>query len=288
MAKKKKGQTLKDKKTHKESKVFIIHSGDDKEYADEITKLLKALNLTENQIVCSSTPTHLVPNGQEAYQYIRKQFQEFDLYVIYLLSDHFYNSASCLNEMGAAWILGMDGCPFCLPGFSPDKMDGVLPSSEIAIILDEDERTINDRLNILKRNIAQKFSVVDETDTAWDNAKNAFMRRIRMKKRAPGIKLEGYDLREESVALLGYIATSPSKTFCVLKSNGKIQRIQSGSKWVASMSMDKENADTNKWEYALEELKSESLIKETGTETHLFRLTENGLRMIIKEKDSKG
>lgn len=252
---------------------------------NEITRLLDELKIPENQIICTSHPKHLAPNGREVYNWIRKQFQENDLYVIYVLSENFYKSASCLNEMGAAWLQEVKICPILLPGFTTDRMDGVVFPSEIAVMLDDEEEMLNARLNNLKKDIVNKFSVTCIEDTTWDEAKKTFLSNI-LTIKDTSEELNGYHLRGKSKLLFEYTALSLSKTFCVLKSDGKVLRIRSGKRWIVN-SLDINSADAIEWNRAVEQLLEKSLIRETGTGTNLYHLTEEGIRLAVKEKDSK-
>ena len=87
----------------KETKIFISHRSLDVDYATAVVDFLEDLGVSSNSIVCTSVPGHLIPNGQKIYEWLRSQFIEYNLHMLFLLSDNYYNSPDCLNEMGAVW-----------------------------------------------------------------------------------------------------------------------------------------------------------------------------------------
>lgn len=90
---------------NKPKKVFISHASNDKPFVQLIVNLLEDIGLSETEIVCSSIPGYGIPLGKDIYDWLSEQFQNCDLHIIFILSDNYYNSVACLNEMGAAWVL---------------------------------------------------------------------------------------------------------------------------------------------------------------------------------------
>ena len=86
----------------KSPKVFISHSSQDKDYVSCIVDFLEDIGLTQEQLFCSSIPGYGIPLDEDIYDYLKQQFQEHNLHVILVLSDNYYQSVACMNEMGAA------------------------------------------------------------------------------------------------------------------------------------------------------------------------------------------
>ena len=122
--------------SEKPPKVFISHSSKDKEVADQLVTLLEGMGLEQSQIFCSSIPGYGVPAGKLLGEFLRDEFLTHEVYVIFLHSEHYYNSSFSLNEMGAAWVLKNDYISFFLPGFKLGSMKGVVTPDTIAIKLD--------------------------------------------------------------------------------------------------------------------------------------------------------
>lgn len=101
--------------TNKRS-VFISHSTMDKDYGMALKNLLDLLMPKQN-IFLSSSEFDGVRVNEDINKTIKSEIRN-DAYVIFLLSDHFYSSVACLNEMGAAWVSGNKYALVILPGFS--------------------------------------------------------------------------------------------------------------------------------------------------------------------------
>lgn len=127
-------------KNTKKKKIFISHATKDCEYAKKLVNLLVHMGLKETeQIFCSSIGGTGIPLREHIYQYIKQEFRQFDIYVIMLLSENYYNSPACLNEMGATWILDSPDIPILLPGFSFSQIEGAEDNRHIAIKLDAED-----------------------------------------------------------------------------------------------------------------------------------------------------
>ena len=70
----------------KQRMIFISHSSKDKEYTKAFVDLLFAIGLNEDDIVCSSYPGLGVPLRASVYEWLVEKFQEYDLHVLYFLS----------------------------------------------------------------------------------------------------------------------------------------------------------------------------------------------------------
>lgn len=114
-------------------KVFISHASKDVSAVKHIVELLELIGFDENNMFCSSIEPYGIPTGMDIYEYLQKQFRDFDLHVIFVLSNNYYNSAACLNEMGAAWVLSCSKTVMLLPGFNFSDIDGAINPRKIAI-----------------------------------------------------------------------------------------------------------------------------------------------------------
>lgn len=122
----------------KPKKVFISHATNDKQFVQLIVNLLEDIGLSETEIVCSSIPGYGIPLGKDIYDWLSEQFQNCDLHIIFILSDNYYNSVACLNEMGAAWVLKQKYDTVLLPEFDFPQIKGAINPQQIGIKLDSD------------------------------------------------------------------------------------------------------------------------------------------------------
>lgn len=114
-------------------KIFISHASTDKDYVEKIVDLLIDIGIRENQIFCSSVPGFGIPLGKDIYEYLREEFIDNDLHVIFALSNNYYASVACMNEMGAAWVLQNDYDVILLPGFNYSEIKGAINPRKISI-----------------------------------------------------------------------------------------------------------------------------------------------------------
>ncbi|MDE6984542.1 MAG: TIR domain-containing protein, partial [Lachnospiraceae bacterium] len=88
----------------------------DREYGQALADLLRKIGL-EGQVFFSSDADTGIPVNQDIFQYLEEQIRE-DAYMLFLLSENFYGSVACLNEMGAAWSRKNACALLIVPGFS--------------------------------------------------------------------------------------------------------------------------------------------------------------------------
>lgn len=163
-------------------RIFISHSRKDSAFGDAVVKLLRGIGLDQKQIIYTSDPQYGIPPGQNIFSYLRDQIND-DTYMIYLLSDNYYNSIVCLNEMGAAWVRQADALMLLLPGFdtgNPKFQNGVSDPRKMATKLDDDVQMWKivehiaqlfrlDRLNMNIQNVYKDYiQEIEELKTRSD------------------------------------------------------------------------------------------------------------------------
>ncbi len=159
----------------KTPKIFISHSSKDKRQVELIVKLLKEMGLNSNMIFCSSVPGYDIGLNQDIFQTLLNMFNEHDLYMIFVHSNNYYESAVSLNEMGAAWVLKTKYCSILLPKFEFSNMRGVVNSNKISIKLDADRREVQNRLNQLYDDISDFFGIERNTSVLWEDERDKFI-----------------------------------------------------------------------------------------------------------------
>lgn len=162
----------------KETRLFISHSSLDKEYVKAFVELLEDMGMTENTIFCSSCEGYNISWGKDIYGYLAKEFKNDrkNLMVLFMLSDNYYKSPACLNEMGATWILKKDYRSILLPGFEYKDIDGAINAQQIGIKLDD--ANLNMQLNEIKRQFSDIFNLAHLSDNKWDRVRESFIKKI--------------------------------------------------------------------------------------------------------------
>lgn len=159
-----------------DGKIFISHSSKDREYGDVLVKLLLGIGVKGSQIIFTSDPDYGIPTGENIFEYLKNQIHN-DAHMLYLLSDHYYDSVVCMNEMGAAWIMQNTYHMLMLPGFHANAakfQNGVADPRIVAADVD-DERRIRQFVGAL----TAQFSL-DPTQEKLERAIGEYMDQIRI------------------------------------------------------------------------------------------------------------
>ncbi|MFY0652769.1 MAG: toll/interleukin-1 receptor domain-containing protein [Cyclobacteriaceae bacterium] len=123
-------------------KIFISHSSRNKNYGDLIVQLLRDLGIKEEEIIFTSNVAYGIPVGENIFNWLKSQIEEKP-FVIYLLSEQYYDSIACLNEMGAAWVIESAHAAIFTPDFdlaSKQFQSGALDPREIGFYVSDEER----------------------------------------------------------------------------------------------------------------------------------------------------
>jgi len=163
----------------KSPKIFISHAHENAQYANALVELLTDIGIQKSDcsIFCSSVKGYGIPVGRNIYDFLRDQFMSFDLFVFFLLSDDYYRSSACLNEMGAAWVLRKEYRTILLPGFNYSQISGAIDPRSLSIKLDENTLTAN--LNNLKTQLEEFFKIPSPVGmTIWEEDRRKFIEKI--------------------------------------------------------------------------------------------------------------
>lgn len=132
-------------KLYDQMKIFITHSSKNKNYGELLVELLRSLGVNENEIIFTSNVAYGIPVGQNIFNWLKSQIAEKP-FVIYLLSEQYYDSIACLNEMGAAWIIENDHAAIFTPDFdlsSKEFQSGALDPREIGFYINDEDRILS-------------------------------------------------------------------------------------------------------------------------------------------------
>ncbi|MEV5116674.1 toll/interleukin-1 receptor domain-containing protein [Peribacillus frigoritolerans] len=117
--------------------IFISHAHRDEEYVKELVGLLTMMKVPE--IICSSYPGYHIPNDVDIYEYLKKSLTG-NSWVVFILSDHYYSSPACLNEMGACWILNNKYTAILTPNFDFKEIKGAINPNQLSFKLNDLDR----------------------------------------------------------------------------------------------------------------------------------------------------
>lgn len=173
-----KRETKEEKEKVKNPLLFISHSSANENIATNLVQLLRTLGFNNKNLFCSSVPGYDIKEGEDIYDTLASKFQDYKIFVIFLLSLEYYESAACLNEMGATWVLKANYSTIVCPGFSIPEIKGAINPSKMAVVLGDNKR-VNGKLNNLKDRLIDFFGLPEvEDDTIWENDRNKFIESI--------------------------------------------------------------------------------------------------------------
>lgn len=161
-----------------ENKLFISHSTKDVDYVRVFVEFLEAIGMPEGSIFCSSVEGYKIQWGGDIYEYLANEFNDPDknLIVLFMLSDNYYDSTPCLNEMGATWILKKEYRSILLPGFEYKKIEGAINPNMIGIKFDGDQLKYD--LNDIKKQMTKWFSLNSLDESRWDRVRDRLISNI--------------------------------------------------------------------------------------------------------------
>ncbi len=105
-----------------EKLIFISHRSSDKAFASVLESFLVKCGVSYELIFCSSLPGNDIKQGISGEIRASLKTSQIDFVI---LSDDYYNSAYCINEVGIIWFKdGSIKIPICLPEINEDSMLG--------------------------------------------------------------------------------------------------------------------------------------------------------------------
>lgn len=158
--------------------LFISHAEKDSEIVRPFVELLYRIGLDESHIFCSSISELGVPIKEDIYDYLRNILDTDTVIPVFMLSENYYASAACLNEMGAVWLRKMDYYTFLLPGFTFRDIKGAIDPSKRAIKLDNALHPLRADLTLFKNSLCKTFNLTSVSEQRWETYREAFIKQI--------------------------------------------------------------------------------------------------------------
>lgn len=171
-------KVLKQANMAKTPKIFISHKTEDKPFVKELVRMLEFIVGTDqDKLFCSSIAGYDIKPGREILEELRRQFNDYEIYLIIVHSPRYYESPICLNEMGAAWVLGTKFCSFLTDDCKFSMLKGAIDGKYISIKVNDNFDTVTSKLNYLKDELLQIFSVENFNQNRWETIRNEFIQR---------------------------------------------------------------------------------------------------------------
>ena len=155
-------------------RLFLSHSSKDIKIVEAFVNFMFKVGLTEKDIVCTSVASTKIPVSKDIYEYLNTLLSDECIYVIFFLSDNYYSSPVCLNEMGAAWLKKSDSLSLLLPGFDFSDVQGVVNKNRIGIKLGTCDGMVRASFNDFKSILEDMFDMKIPY-TRWELARDEFL-----------------------------------------------------------------------------------------------------------------
>lgn len=250
----------------KKHKVFISHSSKDKTLVESLVNLLEDIGLSEEEIFCSSIPGYGIELGEDIYDYLKRQFHAYELHVFFILSNNYYKSTACMNEMGAAWVLQNRYTTILLPGFEFKEIEGAINPRQIGLKLGSDIAEIREKLGQLKNALIQEFGLEKINNIRWERKREAFIDEINK------FVKPNKTISDGALQILQAACDAANGT--IIKSEDfSGQYIQVNEKQFITS---QERREVAKWEACLDELLNCGFVEEKGKKGMIFVVTMNG------------
>jgi TIR domain len=174
-------------KMNKFSKIFISHSSKDKEIVEELIELIELIGVSGKDIFCSSIHGYGIPLGDDFLERLKSELND-NAFVIFMLSQNFYDSPICLCEMGASWIKTNKHIPVLIPPFDYSKIKGVINNTQ-GFKIDQPLE-----INQLKKELENAFNLTPIDFSKWEARRDKIITSIKSKIQTISIKKDDQNL----------------------------------------------------------------------------------------------
>lgn len=159
---------------HKKN-IFISHSSENKEIAEQLCAFITRLGIKESRIFCSSIIGQGVNNGEKLNDAISVSINKSQV-IVYIISRDFIESSYCIEELGIGWYLSQFKKASCfyliLPDIDLSELKGFV-NSKIDKFSFIDESHGGD-LGLFAENLCDKFKGRLPKHSVLINAENTF------------------------------------------------------------------------------------------------------------------
>lgn len=156
--------------------IFISHSSENKEIAEQLCAFITRLGVLENRIFCSSIIGQGVNNGEKLNDAIAKSINRSKV-IVYVISRDFLSSSYCMEELGVGWYLSQlkkaSCCYLILPDVDLSDLKGFVNSKvDKFSFLDEEH---SGDLGLFAENLCEILKIKLPKHSILVNAENTFV-----------------------------------------------------------------------------------------------------------------
>ncbi|MCM1059856.1 MAG: toll/interleukin-1 receptor domain-containing protein [Eubacterium sp.] len=155
--------------------LFLSHSSKDAAIVASFVNFMCKIGIKNTDIVCSSVSSTKLPASVNIFEHLSNLIADEKIYVIYFLSDNYYSSPVCLNEMGAVWLKKSDSLSLLLSGFDFKDIQGVIDKDKVAIKLGNCDNMTKALLNDFKVTLENLYNI-NIDNNCWELARDEFLK----------------------------------------------------------------------------------------------------------------
>lgn len=159
--------------------VFISHRGTQTPFVTALVELLEKCGFKSDNLFCSSVPGFNIGLDEDIIETLRKKFVDFDLYVVYVFSTDFFESAYCLNEMGAAWVLQVENSIIVTSDMDESVIDGVVNKTKTRVSFKDSELQLKNRMSELRDKLLLFAGIPKVEEVNWNRYYDKFISDIK-------------------------------------------------------------------------------------------------------------
>lgn len=165
-------------KSNKKPLVFISHRGTQETFVTALVNLLEKCGFSKENLFCSSVPGFNIGLGEDIIETLKDKFVEYDLYILYVLSTDFFESAYCLNEMGAAWVLQVKYDIIATHTLDEKKIEGVISKTKTRVSFKDTPLQLDDRMIQLRDKLLAFAGLPQIKEINWRRYYLAFLDQV--------------------------------------------------------------------------------------------------------------
>jgi len=153
------------------TRIFISHAKKDEKLVDAFMDLLTSgLNINSDQVFCASLEGQGVTTGEDFIDFIKDEIETAEV-VISILSENYYESAFCICELGASWVIAGKHMPIIVPPMEFSDIEAVL------VGLHAREIDNGSDLSEIKDELESLLSLEVIKTARWETKKDQFLRK---------------------------------------------------------------------------------------------------------------
>ncbi len=167
----------KEKRNQKKKRplVFISHRGTQTPFVTAFVELLEKCGFKSENLFCSSVPGFNIGLDEDIIETLRKKFVDYDLYVVYVFSTDFFESAYCLNEMGAAWVLQVENSIIVTRDMDETVIDGVVNKTKTRVSFKDSDLQLKNRMVELRNKLLTFAGIPEVEEVNWNRYYDKFI-----------------------------------------------------------------------------------------------------------------